>query len=154
MFLGYVFGVLYKKGFETEKRKKYLLFLGCISIILFIILRALNLYGDMSPWEVQDTFVYSLLSFLNTTKYPPSLLFILMTIGPSLIFLYFAENIKNKLSKSLIVIGRVPLFYYVIHIYVIHLLGIIGIIISGRILGGYGSYSKIIYDKITYILWI
>ena len=132
MFLGYVFGVLYRKGFEQEKRKKYILLIGCGSILLFVIIRIFNLYGDMSPWEVQDTFIYSLLSFFNTTKYPPSLLFILMTIGPSLIFLYFAENIKNTLSKSLIVIGRVPLFYYVIHIYVIHMLGIIGVIISGR----------------------
>ena len=132
IFLGYVFGILYRKGFEPEKRKKYLLLIGCVSVLLFVMIRAFNLYGDMSPWEVQDTYGYSLLSFLNTTKYPPSLLFILMTIGPSLIFLYFAENIKNKLSKSLIVIGRVPLFYYVIHIYVIHLTGIIAIILSGR----------------------
>jgi uncharacterized membrane protein len=164
MFLGYVFGVLYRKGFEPDKRKKYLLFLGCVSVILFVILRALNLYGDMSSWEVQDTFIFSILSFLNTSKYPPSLLFILMTIGPSLIFLYFAENLKNKLSKSLIVIGRVPLFYYVIHIYVIHLLAIIGIVISGRnwtdmILTAKSFMTKSLisygYDLyIVYLVWI
>lgn len=164
MFLGYVFGVLYKKGFETEKRKKYLLLIGGISIILFFILRFFNIYGDMSPWSVMDNFSYSLLSFLNTTKYPPSLLFILMTIGPSLIFLYFAENIKNKLSKPLIVIGRVPLFYYVIHLYVIHLLGIIGIIIAGQswtdmILTGksFMTQSLISYGynlQIVYLVWI
>ena len=164
MFLGYVFGVLYKKGYDPGKRKNYLLSIGGISILLFIILRALNLYGDMSPWEVQDTFVYSLLSFLNTTKYPPSLLFILITIGPSLIFLYFAENIKNKLSKSLIVIGRVPLFFYVIHIYLIHMLGIIAILISGRpwtdmILTAKSFMTKSLisygYDLyIVYLVWI
>ena len=164
MFLGYVFGVLYKKGFETDKRKKYLLSIGSISILLFIVLRLFNLYGDMSPWEVQDTFIYSLLSFLNTTKYPPSLLFILMTIGPSLIFLYFAENIKNKLSKPLIVIGRVPLFYYVIHLYVIHMLGIVGIIIAGQpwsdmVLTGKSFMTKSLISYgynlyIVYLVWI
>jgi uncharacterized membrane protein len=164
MFLGYAFGVLYKKGFETDKRKKYLLSIGSISILLFIVLRLLNLYGDMSAWELQDTFTYSLLSFLNTTKYPPSLLFILMTIGPSLIFLCFAENIKGRLSRSLIVIGRVPLFYYVIHIYVIHLLGIIGIIIAGQpwtdmVLTGnsFMTQSLLSYGynlQIVYLVWI
>jgi uncharacterized membrane protein len=164
MFLGYVFGVLYKKGFDADIRKKYLLSIGCISIILYFILRLFNLYGDLSPWGVQDTFIFSILSFLNTSKYPPSLLFILMTIGPSLIFLYFAENLKNKLSKSLIVIGRVPLFYYVIHIYVIHLLAIIGIVISGRnwtdmILTAKSFMTKSLisygYDLyLVYLVWI
>ena len=164
MLLGYVFGILYKKGFDPGKRKNYLLSIGSISILLFIILRLFNLYGDMSPWEAQDTFVYSFLSFLKTTKYPPSLLFILMTIGPSLIFLYFAENIKNKLSKSLIIIGRVPLFYYVIHIYIIHLLAMIGIVIAGQtwtdmVLTAKSFMTKSLisygYDLyIVYLVWI
>lgn len=131
IFLGYVFGVLYKKGFSAEKREKYLLIIGSVSVLLFVILRALNFYGDLDLWETQDTFIFSILSFLKTTKYPPSLLFILMTIGPSLIFLYFIENVNNKITKYFVVIGRVPLFFYVIHIYLIHLLGIIGIVLTG-----------------------
>jgi uncharacterized membrane protein len=164
MFLGYVSGVLYKKGFDADKRKIYLLSIGSISILLFIILRMFNLYGDMSPWSVQDKFSYSLLSFLNTTKYPPSLLFILMTIGPSLIFLYLTENVRNRLSKSLIIIGRVPLFYYVIHIYLIHLVGILGIIFTGQswtdmVLTGKSFMTKSLISygynlQIVYFLWI
>ena len=164
MFLGYVFGIFYQKGFNTEKRKKYLLLISCSSMLLFVIIRTFNLYGDMSHWEVQDTFIFSLLSFLNTTKYPPSLLFILMTIGPSIIFLYFAENVKNKITKFLIVIGRVPLFYYVLHIFIVHLLAIIGIVIAGRtwtdmILTAKSFMTKSLlsygYDLyIVYLIWI
>ncbi|MFC1550384.1 DUF1624 domain-containing protein [Candidatus Neomarinimicrobiota bacterium] len=164
IFLGYVFGILYKKGFSAEKRGKYLIIIGSISVLLFIIIRTLNLYGDLNNWETQDTFIFSILSFLKTTKYPPSLLFILMTIGPSLIFLYFIENVNNKITKYLAVIGKVPLFFYVLHVFLIHLLGIIGVVLAGgiwtdMILTGNSFMTKSLisygYDLyIVYPIWI
>ena len=130
--LGYSFGNIYHKDFEPEKRKKLLLQLGSAATLLFFMLRIINIYGDPQPWEAQSTFIYSVLSFFNTTKYPSSLQFLLMTIGPSLLFLYFIEGIKNKLTNLFLVVGRVPLFYYVLHMYLIHLLAFVGVIISGR----------------------
>jgi len=131
MVLGYCFGRLYQPGFNIQLRKKWLLYLGLGSIFIFVILRYLNVYGDLHPWSVQKNGWYTFLSFLNTTKYPPSLLFLLMTIGPALLFLRGIENIKNKFTNSMVVIGRVPFFYYIIHLYVIHVVGIIGLLVQG-----------------------
>jgi uncharacterized membrane protein len=131
MILGYCFGKLYQSGFNIQLRKKWLLYLGLGSIILFVILRYLNVYGDLHPWSVQKNSWFTFLSFFNTTKYPPSLLYLLMTIGPSLLFLRGIEGIKNKFTSSMVVIGRVPFFYYVIHLYVIHVIGILGLLVQG-----------------------
>ena len=86
MILGYCFGHFYQRGFDSKIRKTWLLRLGIGAIILFIVLRLINVYGDLNPWAPQDSVTYSLLSFCNTTKYPPSLIYTLMTIGPALLF--------------------------------------------------------------------
>ncbi len=132
MVLGYSFGMLYQKGFDAEKRKNWLIKMGSGAIVLFLLLRAFNVYGDPSPWSTQNSFTYSVLSFLNTTKYPPSLLYLLMTLGPSLLFLYWAEKKRNSLTNFFVIIGRVPLFYYVLHIFLIHLLAIGGVMFAGH----------------------
>ncbi len=132
MIFGYLFGTFYQKGYAAAERKKWLLRLGIGAIALFGLLRAGNFYGDLVPWQPQETLSYSIISFFNTTKYPPSLAFLLMTIGPALLFLYSTEQVKNKVSDALVVIGRVPLFYYVIHLYMIHLLAILGVLYAGR----------------------
>ncbi len=132
MTLGYVFGMLYHQEYDAEKRKKWLLWMGTAGVVLFLILRAFNFYGEPIHWSTQKSAVFSILSFLNTTKYPPSLLFILMTIGPSLIFLYLIENVRNKITSAIIIFGRVPFFFYVLHLYLIHLLAIVGLIYAGR----------------------
>ena len=129
--LGYCFGTLYKKDFDVASRKKWLLYLGLGSTALFFVLRGINLYGDLVPWEIQDTTSKTVLSFLKVTKYPPSLVYLLITIGPSLLFLYAVEKIKNKITDFFLVFGRVPLFYYFLHILLIHILAIIGIINFG-----------------------
>ncbi|MBL7762761.1 MAG: DUF1624 domain-containing protein [Chitinophagaceae bacterium] len=121
MALGYCAGILYTAAFTPEKRKKYLLILGTTAIALFIILRFINIYGDPSPWSYQSDGLYTLFSFLKVTKYPPSFLYILMTLGPALIFLAFTENETNTISGVISVYGRVPMFYYLIHIFLIHL---------------------------------
>jgi uncharacterized membrane protein len=131
MLVGYVFGQLYLPTFDAGKRRKLLLGLGLGAIALFIIIRAINIYGDPHPWSAQKTSLFTFLSFLNTTKYPPSLLYILMTLGPALLFLAFAEKQLNRFSEKVVVFGRVPMFFYLLHIYLIHILAVIAAAISG-----------------------
>jgi uncharacterized membrane protein len=95
MILGYCFGHFYKRDFDVKVRKKWLLYLGLGAVALFIGLRYINIYGNLTPWSDQKGGIYALISFLNTTKYPPSLLYTLMTLGPAMLFLYALESIKN-----------------------------------------------------------
>ncbi|MEP6947794.1 MAG: heparan-alpha-glucosaminide N-acetyltransferase domain-containing protein [Ginsengibacter sp.] len=131
MAVGYVFGTLYKPFYNPKKRQRILLLSGYGAIILFIISRAGNFYGDAAHWSMQKNGLFTLLSFLNVTKYPPSFLYILMTLGPALIFLSLSEKSLNRLTSKITIYGRVPMFYYLAHIFLIHLLAIIGAIISG-----------------------
>jgi len=124
MALGYCMGSLYV-SYDAAKRKKLLLQFGCSAIALFIILRFTNVYGNPEPWQQQRMPLFTFLSFIDTNKYPPSLLFILMTLGPACIFLALTENVKNGLSKFVSVYGRVPMLYYLLHIYLIHIVAMI-----------------------------
>jgi len=132
ILLGYSFGEFYKKGASTILRKKWLLYIGLSATALFFILRGINIYGDLTPWTHQETTEKTIISFFNATKYPPSLAYLLITLGPALLFLYFIENIKNMITNSLLVFGRVPFFYYVLHIFIIHIGAIIGLLITGK----------------------
>jgi uncharacterized membrane protein len=129
--MGYFMGSLYSSHYDPEKRKRTLFILGSASLALFYFLRVFNLYGDPAPWSFQPNAVFSLLSFLNVTKYPPSLLYILVTLGPAMIFLSLAEKPLNVFTKKIIVFGRVPFFYYVVHLYLIHLFAMFGAKITG-----------------------
>lgn len=130
--LGYYLGQLYAPDQDPARRQKTLRYLGWSAIGIFILLRASNLYGDPHPWSVQHNTLFTVLSFLNVSKYPPSLLYILMTIGPALLFLSFTERPLNALSSKLAVFGRVPMFYYLVHIYFLHGLAVIGAMLSGH----------------------
>jgi len=132
MAIGYYLGHLYATGYDEAKRKKILLFLGVGAIVLFILLRSINLYGDPAHWSAQKNAVFSLLSFLNVSKYPPSLLYVLVTLGPALIFLALTENLRNSFTEKIQVFGRVPMFYYIVHLYLIHLTAVIAAAISGH----------------------
>lgn len=132
MILGYSFGMLYKKEMDAVKRKKYLLLMGSAAIVLFLLLRVINNYGDMEPWSSQSSFSLTVCSFLNVTKYPPSLMYTLMTLGPALIVLALLEKPLNWLSRIIIPIGRVPLFFYILHLFLIHGLAVVAVVISGR----------------------
>jgi uncharacterized membrane protein len=131
MAVGYCAGQLYTTGYDAGKRKKILLFSGFASILFFIILRAGNFYGDVAHWSLQKNTAFSVLSFLNVSKYPPSLLYILITLGPALIFLSLAEKPLNASVSKITVLGRVPMFYYLLHIFLIHFLAAIGAVITG-----------------------
>lgn len=121
MFLGYVFGTLYKKTYDAAKRKKALLYSGLGLLLLFVVFRLINHYGDPAPWAVQKTAALTVISFLNVTKYPCSLLYLSLTLGVGLTVLALVEGVKNKFTSILIVFGNVPFFYYVCHWYLIRL---------------------------------
>lgn len=131
MALGYVLGGVFAKGFDPSERKRILLRLGTASILLFIVIRSINVYGNLYPWSKQTSPMLSFLSFIDISKYPPSLDYLLITDGFALIFLGLTENISNRLSKVISVFGRVPLFFYILHIYMIHLLAMLAAVLSG-----------------------
>ena len=130
--LGYYLGSLYSPDKDPGKRQKTLRTLGLGAIAAFILIRAINVYGDPAPWSVQRTGLYTVLSFLNVTKYPPSLCYVLMTLGPGLLFLSVAEKPLNKFAGAIAVYGRVPFFYYILHIYLFHVLAVIAAMIQGH----------------------
>lgn len=121
MALGYGFGSFYTRVIDAATRRRLLIRIGLGATILFVLLRWINVYGDPDPWSTQPSGVFTLLSFLNLHKYPPSLLYLLMTLGPAILFLAFSENLRGRLASALMVFGRVPFFYYVLHIFLIHL---------------------------------
>ena len=127
--IGYVLGSIFI-NYQPNERRSLLIKYGCYCIALFLILRCLDFYGDPNSFAMQNSLTLTVMDFFNTTKYPPSLLYILMTIGPSLLVLAYIEKIKNKITDFFIVFGRVPLFYYFLHILVIHIFAIILLIIN------------------------
>ncbi len=131
MALGYCCGSLYTNGFDEKRRRKSLLFIGLGAILLFIALRANNFYGDAANWSSQKNMLYSLLSFINVTKYPPSLLYSLITLGPALVFLSVSERPLKSFGKKIIVFGKVPMFYYLAHILIIHIFASIAALMTG-----------------------
>jgi uncharacterized membrane protein len=120
MMLGYVLGKWFSHEYHVL-RPTYLLIAGISMVLLFIVLRYINIYGDPRPWEGQKDMMFTILSFLNCEKYPPSLLYILMTIGPLLIAMALLETVRTKVLAPLEIFGRVPLFYYVLHFLFLHL---------------------------------
>jgi uncharacterized membrane protein len=121
---GYGLGQIYGNSWPSTRRKTFLLTLGIGLTAGFFILRAVNLYGDPRPWASQKSAAFTVLSFLNTTKYPPSLLFLLMTLGPALLFLWAVDAKTPRWLRPALTIGKVPMFYYLLHIPLIHLIAI------------------------------
>jgi uncharacterized membrane protein len=120
MMLGYSFGKVVSEP-DISIRNKNLLIIGSAAIALFVIIRFINVYGDPDPWSTQPRgAIYTFLSFLNTHKYPPSLLYMLMTIGPGMLFLAFCGEGQNAVTRFISVFGRVPFFYYILHFFLLH----------------------------------
>jgi len=134
MAAGYAMGEL----LERNDRRKWILGLGVVLTLAFFVLRALNLYGNgeassssflpstVGPWKVQPSLTLTIIAFFDTLKYPPSLDYLLMTLGPALIVLAYVDGItaERGLGRILLVFGRVPLFYYVLHVLLIHAMAI------------------------------
>lgn len=122
MMLGYCLGKWYMPDTPSAFRRKRLLQAGVGALVLFVFVRYSNLYGDPHPWTYQPDGLFTLLSFVNVHKYPPSLLYFSLTIGIALILLVVLERVRNRFSSAMVVFGRTAFFYYIIHIYFIHLL--------------------------------
>jgi uncharacterized membrane protein len=124
MAAGYAFGRIY--DFDAARRRRVLVLAGTAMVVAFIGIRATNIYGDPSLWQAQPTARFTLLSFVNTTKYPPSLLFLLMTLGPMLLVLAWLEprRMDNRAARALVTFGRVPLFFYLLQWPLAHSLAI------------------------------
>jgi uncharacterized membrane protein len=137
MAAGYAFGRVY--DLDAERRRRVLVGTGWALVLAFIGLRTLDIYGDPAPWQLQPTAVFTLLSFLNTTKYPPSLLFLLMTLGPMLLALAWLEprRMSGRGARALITFGRVPLFFYLLQWPLAHGLAIAVSLFAGKDVGYY-----------------
>lgn len=117
--VGYALGTVF--DWEADRRRRFLVRAGLVAIALFIVLRGFNIYGDPRPWATQQTGTATFLSFLNANKYPPSLLFLLMTLGPALLVLRALDGGVPAWLRPANVFGRVPFFYYMAHFALIHL---------------------------------
>ncbi|WP_426486038.1 DUF1624 domain-containing protein [Flavobacterium sp. 2] len=129
MLVGFASGKFFE--LETEKRKKLFIKIGSSALVLFAVIRFVNIYGDPALWNLQKDAVFTFLSFINVTKYPPSLLFCLLNLGIMFLLLAFADQFHNKVKKVTLVYGRVPLFYFIVHFYVIHILTLIILFAQG-----------------------
>jgi len=164
MALGYALGTFYVPTFEEAKRRHGLLWMGIGATGLFLLLRGFNLYGEPIPWTDQSSSMFTVFSFLNTTKYPPSLHFLLMTIGPALISLSLSERWSNRITSPFVVFGKVPFFFYIVHLYLIHALAMVAMVRAGRdwheyILSAVGIRSGRLMNfglglDAVYVIWI
>jgi uncharacterized membrane protein len=163
MIMGYCFGRFYMSNFARKNRRS--IYLGATLIILFILLRWMDYYGDPLSWSQQKNFLYTVFSFINTQKYPPSLLYLFMTIGPALVVLGLFGEARNKFTDVVSVYGRVPLFYYVLHFFLIHILCVILFLARGHsfsegLAGAPGSPFKFVVPGegyslgIVYLIWM
>jgi uncharacterized membrane protein len=119
---GYALGQIYR--WPSAQRRAFLLPIGIGLTAAFFLLRAINLYGDPRRWATQKSAASTVLSFLNASKYPPSLLYLLMTLGPALLFLWAVDAGTPRWLLPALTVGKVPMFYYLLHIPLIHLLAI------------------------------
>jgi uncharacterized membrane protein len=121
--VGYGLGQVY--AWKPNRRGAFLFRAGLAIAAAFVAIRAINIYGDPIRWSTQKSLVFTALSFLNTSKYPPSLLFLLMTLGPALLFLYLLDSTTPRFLRPALIFGKVPMFYFLLHIPFIHLLAVI-----------------------------
>ena len=123
MAAGYALGPVFR--LDVAMRRRQLVWLGALTSVAFIVLRATNLYGDPAPWTAYDGWLATLLSFINCEKYPPSLLYLAMTLGPGLLLLAAFEGAHGRFAHVISTYGRVPFFYYVLHLFLIHALAVV-----------------------------
>jgi uncharacterized membrane protein len=123
MAAGYALGPVMQR--DPEARQRLLYAMGAAITLGFVLLRASDLYGDPASWTVEENWLATLLSFVNCEKYPPSLLFLMMTLGPALMLLAAFDQARGRVAQVFAIFGQVPFFFYVVHIYLIHALAIV-----------------------------
>jgi uncharacterized membrane protein len=167
MGVGYALGEIFTSKYSKEYRTRFLTTAGLSCIALFLILRMTNFYGDPLPWSRQRSASFSFMSFIKVNKYPPSLDYLLVMVGIGLLFLAFTEKPLGRLGRIISTFGRVPFFYYVIHLYAIHLIAIFIAVLQGIkwtdmvSLQGLPTGSEVLQSQGyglslggTYIVWI
>jgi uncharacterized membrane protein len=159
--LGYAIGGLY--ALDVDKRRFWLYTLGLSMVLLFVVLRYSNVYGEPYLWSKQLNLTFTLLSFLNCTKYPPSLLFFIMIFGPTLILMAFADQANNRFVRLIATYGKVPFAFYLAHILVLHLLalgnaylvtGSIDGLIGESVIGGKAALLNGYGLPMVYVIWL
>ena len=120
MLMGYCTGIFFTRQYQPEQRRKILIRLGISTIVFFVLVRFINIYGDPFAWAPQKNRFLNFLAFIKAHKYPPSLLYMCMTIGPALLFLALIEKVQNGFTNTIRIYGRTAFFYYLIHFYLIH----------------------------------
>ena len=162
MLIGYGIGHWFNKDYSSSKRKRNLLACAISLVTLFIVLRYINEYGDPSP-RLYLSGWRGFLSFMNASKYPPSLMFCCMTLGPAFLFLALAENIKAGWSRVVSVYGKVPFFYYIPHFYILHIIVVILFFATGHTVAEIRSPNSVFLFRpvnfgfnlwIVYGIWI
>lgn len=164
MLAGYGTAHLYT-DFPPQKRKRILRIAGATAVALFVVIRFTNVFAPLDSWAVQDNAWFTVLSFINCTKYPVTALFTLMILGPVLIILSVTEDARGWIAEKITVFGRVPLFYFIVHFYVLHIAALVThLIVSGKSLheidfhvsAGLGGIAPGVgYPLVwTYIIWI
>ncbi|MEH0157395.1 heparan-alpha-glucosaminide N-acetyltransferase domain-containing protein [Limibacter armeniacum] len=143
ILLGYFAGPLYSSKISASKRNKLLIGLGLGLLSLLLILRGFNLYGETLPWEPQETLIKSVMSFLNFTKYPPSLDYLLLTIGIACLLLSWFEQTESKWTENLRIFGAAPMFFYILHLYVLLILYKIFVAVYGIQQGEYFGFDAL-----------
>jgi len=118
MAVGYGLGMIY--SWEAKERRTFLYAIGAQCCLLFILMRFINGYGETNPWALQPTWMMTIVSFLNCTKQPPSLCYLLMTLGPAMLFLAWFDAGVGRWARPIITFGKVPLFFYLLHLPLIH----------------------------------
>ena len=163
MLLGYSIGRWFHMDFPAARRRRLLLSTGSVLVLLFITLRFSNVYGNPVPWIKGDSFRYNLLAFLNTSKYPPSLQYLCMTLGPACLLLACLEQARGRWTAVVSVYGRVPFFYFVVHFYLLHLLLVLVFFATGHSLAQIADpQSPFLFRPagfgfglgVVYVIWI
>jgi len=159
MALGYYFGKFYDKDVLAEYRQRLFSKIGLIITVAFFVIRGINLYGNSDPWIGFGSFEAILISFMDPAKYPPSLTYLLMTLGPTFIFLGQSENLKGFIVDFCATFGKVPFFIYIIHIYVIHLSALFlaeytGFGFGAMVLTGFVSTNKQLVGYGLDLIWV
>lgn len=132
MLVGYSSGIHFAQQFNSQQRQRTFFVIGLSLIFLFVVIRYLNSYGDAKHWSVQKNMLFTLLSFIDTSKYPPSLHYLLMTIGPAFLALALLDKIRLSKNHFLVVFGRTAFLYYILHLYLIHFLALISFFMHGH----------------------
>ncbi len=150
--LGYCMGPWFARSAPADVRQRYLLLAGTVALLVFVVLRLLNGYGEV-PWVSHDGFTQGLMSFFNITKYPPSLLFLALTLGAGLLLLLGFERAgQRKWIATLAVFGAAPMFFYLLHLYVLKVLYVASVALFGQNQGSYFGFDSIAAVWLTAVL--